>query len=89
MAWFGLIVSGMVEAVWATALGKWEGFCRLGPSIIFAVALIASMAGLGSAIRELPTATSCSPWVEFGGVLTTAHAMAFEGEPISLVKVLR
>ncbi len=61
MAWFGLIVSGMVEAVWATALGKWEGFSRLGPSIIFAVALIASIAGLAFAMRELPTATSLAP----------------------------
>ncbi len=88
MAWIVLIVSGMLEAVWATALGKSEGFSRLGPSIIFAVALIASMAGLAFAMRELPTATSYAVWVGIGAVLTTAYAMAFGGEPISLVRVL-
>jgi len=29
MAWVILIVSGVLEAVWATALGKSEGFTKL------------------------------------------------------------
>ncbi|WP_425302188.1 septation protein SepH [Nocardia cyriacigeorgica] len=32
MAWAVLIVSGVLEAVWATALGKSEVFTRLAPS---------------------------------------------------------
>ena len=39
MAWVVLIVSGVLEAVWATALGRAEGFTRLAPSIVFLVAL--------------------------------------------------
>lgn len=33
MAWLILIASGVLEAVWATALSRSEGFSRLGPSL--------------------------------------------------------
>ncbi|WP_230007757.1 SMR family transporter, partial [Microbacterium sp. Bi128] len=46
MSWIVLVVSGVLEAVWATALGRSEGFTKLGPSIVFGVALVASMGGL-------------------------------------------
>lgn len=51
MSWIVLVVSGVFEAVWATALGKSEGFSRFGPTVLFGVALVASMAGLAYAMR--------------------------------------
>src|SRR6202043_2949159 len=36
MAWLVLVASGILEAVWATALNKCDGFSRLIPSLIFA-----------------------------------------------------
>jgi quaternary ammonium compound-resistance protein SugE len=88
MAWVVLVVSGVLEAVWATALGKSEGFSRLGPTIVFAVALVMSMAGLAWAMRTLPTGTSYAVWVGIGAALTVAYAMLFDGESASLLKVL-
>ncbi len=88
MAWIVLVVSGVLEAVWATALGKSDGFTRLGPSIVFAIALTLSMAGLAYAMRELPVGTSYAVWVGIGAVLTASYAMAFGGEAVSVVKVL-
>ncbi len=46
MHWLALIVSGVLEAVWATALGRSEGFTRLVPSLVFAGASLASFGGL-------------------------------------------
>ena len=37
MSWLILVVSGVLEAVWAVALGKSEGFSRLTPSLVFLV----------------------------------------------------
>jgi quaternary ammonium compound-resistance protein SugE len=88
MSWLVLVVSGVLEAVWATALGKSEGFSRLGPSIVFVVALVLSMAGLAYAMRELPIGTSYAVWVGIGASLTVVYAMATGTEPVSLVKVL-
>jgi len=88
MHWIVLIASGVLEAVWATALGKSEGFSKLTPSLVFGGALIASMVGLAYAMRELPVGTAYAVWVGIGASLTVAYGMATGAEPVSLVKVL-
>lgn len=88
MAWLVLVVSGVLEAVWATALGRSEGFTRLWPTLTFAVAVVLSMVGLAWAMRDLPTGTAYAVWVGIGASLTVAYAMATGTESISLVKVL-
>ena len=88
MAWFVLVVSGVFEAVWATALGRSEGFTRLLPSVVFGVSIVVSMGGLAWAMRELPVGTAYAVWVGIGASLTVAWAMATGTEPVSLAKVL-
>lgn len=88
MYWIVLIVSGMLEAVWATALGRSEGFTKLWPSIIFGVALIVSMGGLAFAMRGIPIGTAYAVWVGIGASLTVVWAMVTGAEPVSLIKVL-
>jgi quaternary ammonium compound-resistance protein SugE len=88
VSWFVLVLSGVLEAVWATALGRSEGFSRLGPSLAFASALVASMAGLAYAMRDLPVGTAYAVWVGIGAVLTVVYAMATGEEPVSLLKLV-
>lgn len=88
MAWIVLVLSGVLEAVWATALGRSEGFTKLGPSVVFGVALILSMAGLAFAMRSLPIGTSYAVWVGIGAALTVGFAMVTGAESSSLVKIL-
>ncbi|NYF10146.1 quaternary ammonium compound-resistance protein SugE [Leifsonia sp. AK011] len=88
MSWLILIVSGILEAVWATALGKSEGFTKVVPTIVFGVALVASMGGLAFALRDIPTGTGYAIWVGIGAAITVAYAMITGTEPLSLVKVL-
>jgi quaternary ammonium compound-resistance protein SugE len=88
MSWIILIVSGILEAVWATALGKSEGFTKLWPTIIFGVALIASMGGLAFAMRDISVGTAYAVWVGIGASLTVVYAMVFGGESISVIKIL-
>ncbi len=87
MSWIILVISGVFEAVWATALGKSEGFSRLWPTVVFGVGLVLSMAGLAFAMRELPTGTSYAVWVGIGAVLTITYAMIFDAEPVSVIKI--
>ncbi|GAA4981954.1 multidrug efflux SMR transporter [Kineococcus glutinatus] len=87
MSWFVLVVSGVLEAVWATALDRSDGLSRLRPSAVFAVALVGSMAGLAWAMRDLPVGTAYAVWVGIGAVLTVAYAMATGQEPVSVLKV--
>ncbi|WP_137723275.1 DMT family transporter [Prescottella subtropica] len=87
MAWIVLVLSGILEAVWATALGRSAGFTRLAPSIVFGVGLLLSMAGLAYAMRTLPTGTSYAVWVGIGASLTVAFAMLTGTESASIVKI--
>ena len=88
MAWIVLVVSGVMESVWATALGKSEGLSRLPASITFFVALAASMAGLAYAMRSLPTGTAYAVWVGIGATLTVVYAMATGAEAASIAKII-
>lgn len=88
MAWVILVLSGMLEAVWATALGKSQNFRRVWPTVIFAGGLLLSMAGLAAAMQSIPVGTAYAVWVGIGAVLTAAYAMAFGGEKATALKVL-
>jgi len=88
MAWLILIVSGAFEAVWATALGKSDGFTRPGPTLLFFAGLAVSMSGLAYAMKTLPTGTSYAVWVGVGAALTVGYAMLFDNEPASPLKLI-
>lgn len=88
MAWVILVLSGVLEAVWATALGRSEGFSRLVPTVVFGIALVVSMGGLAYAMRDLPVGTAYAVWVGIGASITVVYAMATGAEPVSVAKVL-
>ncbi|ANI93656.1 DMT family transporter [Dietzia timorensis] len=88
MAWLILVVSGVFEAVWATALGESHGFSQLGPTIVFLVALAISMAGLGWAAKHIPIGTAYAVWVGIGTTLTVVYAMATGAEQFAWLKAL-
>lgn len=88
MSWIVLVLSGVLEAVWATALGMSAGFTKLWPSVVFVAGLVGSMAGLAFAMRSIPIGTAYAVWVGIGAALTVLYAMLFGGEGFSLVRVL-
>ena len=88
MAWLILILSGMLETVWAIALERTQGFTKLVPSIVFAIALAFSMGGLGYALRDIPVGTGYAVWVGVGAVGTAIVGMVWLGEGISLARIL-
>lgn len=88
MPWVILILSGVFEAIWATALGRSEGLTKVGPTVVFGVAMVVSMAGLAVAMRDLPTGTAYAVWVGVGASLTVVYGMVTGAEAVSLAKVL-
>jgi quaternary ammonium compound-resistance protein SugE len=88
MAWIALVVSGILETVWAAALAQSRGFTRLLPSIVFGVAIVLSMAGLSYALQTIPIGTGYAVWVGIGAVGTAAYGMAALGEPATTARLL-
>lgn len=88
LPWIVLVGSGVLEAVWATALGRSEGLSRLVPSAVFGVTLVLSMAGLAYALRTVPVGTGYAVWVGIGAALTAGWGMASGAEPFGVVRAL-
>lgn len=88
MSWLVLVSSGVMEAVWATALGRSDGLTRPVPSVVFGLALVLSMTGLAFAMRTLPVGTSYAVWVGIGAALTVLYAVTAGGEAASPLKIL-
>lgn len=88
MHWLILLSSGMLEAVWAVALARTEGFTRWVPSLVFGVAVCLSMGGLAYGLREIPVGTGYAVWVAVGAVTTAVYGMVALGEPVSVARVL-
>ena len=87
MSWVILVLSGILEAVWATALGKSEGFTKLWPTVVFGVTLVASMGGLAVMLTVLTLTGVVQVWqvylIALGlgllGVVLPGSALASNG----------
>lgn len=88
MSWLILILSGALEAVWAAALHRSNGFRNPVPSAIFLISVIASTAGLAFAMQSIPTGTAYAVWVGVGVVLTAAYAMITKVERPTAARLL-
>ena len=88
MFWFVLFLSGVLEAVWATALAASDGFRRPRPTVVFAISLVLSMVGLAWAMTGLPAGTAYAVWVGIGAVGTVLLAVARGQERLDLARGL-
>ncbi|MFZ6991472.1 DMT family transporter [Curtobacterium sp. RRHDQ66] len=87
MTWIVLVLSGVLEAVWATALGASNGFKKVVPTIVFVLGMAASMAGLAYAMTAIPVGTAYAVWVGIGASLTVLVAIARKQEVASFGRV--
>jgi quaternary ammonium compound-resistance protein SugE len=88
MTWVVLFTAGLFEVAWALALKQSDGFSKLGPTVIFVVTLIISMALLAWALRELPVGTGYAVWTGTGAVGAAVAGMIFLGEAATLTRIV-
>ena len=88
MAWIVLLVSGLLETVWAIALARSEGFSKPAWVVLFLVAAAISFAGLAYALRELPVGPAYAVWTGLGAAGTALVGMALLGEPAQVLRIV-
>jgi quaternary ammonium compound-resistance protein SugE len=88
MTWVVLFVAGLFEVVWALALKESDGFSKLGPTLLFLVAMVISMVLLALALRNLPVGTGYAVWTGTGAVGAAIAGMIFFGEAASLGRIV-
>lgn len=88
MSWLILIISGLLETVWAAALHSATERFRIHVAALFLVAASASLVGLAVAMRSIPIGTAYAAWVGIGAVGTVAYGAFALGEPLSALRLL-
>lgn len=81
MAWLYLLIAGLLEIVWATALKFSNGFTRLTPTVIALATAWASFWFLSAAARHIPIGTAYAVWVGIGAVGVAVVGMVWFKEP--------
>ena len=87
MAWVWLVLAGLLEVVWAVGLKYSEGFTRLVPSVVTAVAAAASFWLLAVALKHIPLGTGYVIWVGIGAVGTALVGMWLFQEPATAARL--
>ena len=88
MAWFHLVLAGLLEIVWATAMKQSAGFTRLLPTVVMVAGMIGSFWLLALAMRTLPLGTSYTVWVGIGAVGAFLLGIVLFGEPVTPARLL-
>ncbi len=87
MAWFYLVVAGLLEVGWAIGLKFTEGFTRPLPTILTVGSMAASMFLLGLALRTLPVGTAYGIWVGIGAVGAAILGIILFNEPRNAARI--
>lgn len=88
MAWLFLLLAGLLEIVWATAMKLSDGFSRPGASIVTLVASMGSFVLLALAMRSLPLGTAYTVWTGIGAIGAFVVGVVYLGESVTLMRVM-
>ena len=88
MAWVYLLLAGVVEVVWSTAMKESHGFTKLVPSIVTLVFMLLSFALLAISMKTLPLGTSYTVWVGIGAIGAFILGVTMFGESLNPMRVI-
>ncbi|MEO7411678.1 MAG: multidrug efflux SMR transporter [Sphingomicrobium sp.] len=88
MAWLLLILGGLFEVGFTTALRFVDNFRNLPWTLAFIASVTASMGLLQVAARTIPMGTAYAVWGGIGAVGTVLVGMAFFNEPTTTIRLL-
>ena len=88
MAWFYLVLGGLFEVGFTTALRFVDGFRNVPWTLAFLVSVTISMGLLELAARTIPMGTAYAVWGGIGALGTVVVGIAWFDEPATLVRAL-
>ncbi len=88
MPWFYLVIAGIFEVVWSTAMKYSEGFSKLVPSIFTIAGMIVSFYFLSQATKTLPLGTAYAIWTGIGSMGAVLLGIVLFHEAINPFRIL-
>lgn len=87
MAWFVLLIAGLLEIGWSVGLKFTDGFSRPIPTVLTVVSMVASVVLLGLAVKTLPLGTAYAVWTGIGTVGAVILGIVLFGEPATAIRL--
>lgn len=88
MAWFLLVIAGVLEVVWAYAMKLSDGFSLPIPTAITVIAMIGSVLLLAIAMRTIPLGTAYIIWTGIGAVGAFLVGILCLNESVNPIRIL-
>jgi quaternary ammonium compound-resistance protein SugE len=87
MAWFLVVLAGLLETGFAICLKQSHGFSRPVPTILFAVFALGSFGLLTLALKSLEVGPAYAVWTGIGAAGTVVAGMIWLDESVSFMKI--
>jgi quaternary ammonium compound-resistance protein SugE len=88
MAWFFLVIAGLLEIVWAFFMKKSAGFTLFWPSAITLAVMTASLVMLSVSLKSIPLGTAYAVWTGIGAVGAFLIGILVLGEAATPIRLL-
>lgn len=88
MSWVFLLMAGLFEIGFTTAMRLSEGFTRMGPTVAFLTCSILSFLCLERSLNTIPLGTAYAVWVGVGAAGTALMGVWAFDEPLSFWQLL-
>ena len=88
MAWFLVVVAGLLETGFAICLKQSHGFTRIVPTVLFAIFALGSFALLTLALKRLEVGPAYAVWTGIGAAGTVVAGMIWLSEEVSVLKIV-
>lgn len=86
-AWSYLLVAGLLEIGFASALKLTDGFSRLWPTLAMVLLGVASFYCLTKAMGHIPVGTAYAIWTGIGAFGTALVGICFFNDPTNLARL--
>jgi quaternary ammonium compound-resistance protein SugE len=88
MGWFYLLIAGVLEIGFTTALRYSEGFTKLVPTAIVLILAVACFYLVARSTETIPLGTAYAVWGAFGSVGTVLVGIYAFQEPIEVPRLV-
>jgi quaternary ammonium compound-resistance protein SugE len=88
MTWLYLLLAGLLEIGFTTALRHVDGFTRLMPSLAFLVCAALSFWFLQLAAATIPLGTAYAVWTGIGAAGTAVVGILYYAEPATTLRLV-
>lgn len=88
MAWVFLMLAGVFEISFTTAMRFTDGFTKLWPTLLVLVLATVSIYFVTKAAELVPLGTAYAIWGGLGAIGTVAIGIFYFGEPVTLWRMV-